>query len=87
MYWDSDWESRMIIGWGTAVFFTPYGDVEPATEFVHSISEVADYIPGECYKRELPCILAFLREMHGPYRVPTLLKRFDVLARRRIKYI
>ena len=32
-------------------------DTEPRKVFVEDIQEVEDYIPGEFYKRELPCLL------------------------------
>src|SRR4051812_38004665 len=35
-------------------------DESPLEIIVASITSVADYVPGEFYKRELPCILAVL---------------------------
>ncbi len=144
-----------------AVLFGEYTDGEAASEYVISAIIASGYVPGQLYKRELPCILALLdrldrmpdemiidgyvmlgerpglgyhlfeafqgnipvigvakspyrgagaievvrgrsrrplyvtaagidsreaaqriRIMHGPYRIPTLLKRADFLARR-----
>lgn len=143
-----------------AVLFTGYGAPEPAAEATCRLSGAARYVPGEFYKRELPCILKLyetleeqpeeividgyvmigdrpglgrhlfeilgrsipvigvaksrfddapgieilrggsrrplyvtsagidpreasekIRTMHGPHRIPTLLKRVDLLAR------
>lgn len=143
-----------------AVLFTGYSAPEPAAEVICRLSNAARYVPGEFYKRELPCILRLyetirekpeeividgyamigdrpglgrhlfealdreipvigvaksrfddapgieilrggsirplyvtaagidpreasekIRTMHGPHRIPTLLKRVDLLAR------
>ena len=46
-----------------AIEFEDWMDEQP--RFVHQkiIPEVAEYIPGEFYKRELPCILTILEEI------------------------
>ncbi len=36
---------------------------QPTAEFIRPMSAVADYAPGEFYKRELPCILALLQQL------------------------
>jgi deoxyribonuclease V len=143
-----------------AVLFSNYADEAPLAEYQRMLARVAAYVPGQFYKRELPCILALIeriderieamivdgyvrlgdrpglgrhlfesfdggipvigvaksgfkgargtevcrgrslrplyvtsaglnqeaaaeniRRMHGPYRIPTLLKRADQLAR------
>lgn len=46
-----------------AVFFTDYGDPAPAAEYTHFLPGAADYIPGEFYRRELPCILSLLEQI------------------------
>jgi deoxyribonuclease V len=144
-----------------AVLFPDYAAPEPTAVYTRIVSQVEDYLPGEFYRRELPCILTLIKEirealdemlvdgyvmlgkrpglgqylyesfackipvigvaksrfngapaaevyrgksknplyvtsagmglqeacerirsMHGPYRVPTLLKQVDLLARR-----
>ena len=45
------------------VLFSDYGDSEPSASFVQFLSEAADYVPGEFYRRELPCILSLLRRI------------------------
>jgi deoxyribonuclease V len=123
-----------------AVLFSDYSDSEPETVYTKFLTAgAADYIPGELYRRELPCILTLLKQinkaldemivdgyvmlgnkpglgqhlfesfdgirplyltsagmeqkkaserikmMHGAYRVPTLLKRVDLLARENVQ--
>jgi deoxyribonuclease V len=45
------------------VLFQNWADSEVLRELVVSISPVAEYQPGELYKRELPCILALLDQL------------------------
>ena len=42
------------------VTFTGWDDATPTGEFTTWVSPVAPYVPGEFYRRELPCILALL---------------------------
>lgn len=146
------------------VLFSDYRDPEPVKSYTHILSKTEEYIPGEFYRRELPCILSLLnrikeipdeividgyvrlldkpglgwhifeslnkripvigvaksrffgakavevfrgrsinplyvtsagvnlerasekiRLMHGPHRIPTLLKRVDLLARKNVQ--
>jgi len=43
-----------------AVVFSSFSDKEPYAVYIKKITAVAEYISGEFYKRELPCILAVL---------------------------
>jgi deoxyribonuclease V len=45
------------------VLFSAWGDAEPAAELVERISGVAPYVPGQFYRRELPCLLALLGKL------------------------
>ena len=47
-----------------AVLFSDYGDAEPAAEYSQLLPVTADYIPGEFYRRELPCILTLLGQFN-----------------------
>lgn len=44
------------------VAFINWTDASPSNVFVSQIRHVGDYIPGQFYKRELPCILTLLIE-------------------------
>lgn len=46
-----------------AVLFSNYGDAEPVETYTQFLPCQARYIPGEFYKRELPCILTLLQQM------------------------
>lgn len=40
-----------------------WGDAEPSKVIRAYLDEVEDYVPGEFYKRELPCILAIVYQV------------------------
>ena len=46
-----------------AVLFHRYTDAEAAAEYVVIVSGVSQYVPGQFYRRELPCILKLLERM------------------------
>jgi deoxyribonuclease V len=48
------------------VLFRDWGDEHSAAELVRTIREVAAYVPGQFYKRELPCLLAVLADVPEP---------------------
>lgn len=48
-----------------AVLFSDYGDRDPAAAFTELLPGAAEYIPGEFYRRELPCILSLLQQIKG----------------------
>lgn len=46
-----------------AVALADWADAAPLATYTVSIAEVEDYVPGEFYKRELPCIQAVLAQL------------------------
>ncbi|WP_309707179.1 endonuclease V [Armatimonas sp.] len=42
------------------VLFESWDDAAPTREWTVRIEDVAEYVPGQFYKRELPCLLALL---------------------------
>jgi deoxyribonuclease V len=45
------------------VSFAAWDDATPAGQLVERISGVAPYVPGQFYRRELPCLLAVLGKL------------------------
>jgi len=43
-----------------AIVFADYTDIKGFRSYTKYISRVDDYVPGQFYKRELPCIMAIL---------------------------
>lgn len=52
-------ENRVRIA---GVMFKNWQDEVPQKEYISLIEDVADYEPGQFYKRELPCILKLIKE-------------------------
>lgn len=50
-------------GYAAGLLFAAWDDVAPLATLVRQVAGVGDYVPGEFYKRELPCILALLGEL------------------------
>ena len=48
-----------------AVLFSGYRAAEPVREQTETLSTVEPYVPGEFFRRELPCILALLEQIDG----------------------
>lgn len=46
-----------------AILFSDYSATEPEEVFRQIVPKAAGYIPGEFYRRELPCILALLEQI------------------------
>jgi deoxyribonuclease V len=46
------------------VAFKDWGDSNESDSYLSDVENVGDYIPGQFYKRELPCILRLLSEYH-----------------------
>lgn len=53
-------EDRAVVG---GILFHGWHDVEPAEEIVVTCTDAADYVPGQFYRRELPCIEALLQQV------------------------
>lgn len=49
-----------------AVMFADWQDKQPAAEHTVVCRDIQSYVPGEFYRRELPCLLAVLRELPAP---------------------
>ena len=49
-----------VVGTCAAVAFTSFSSDEPLHETVVTVKDVAPYVPGRLFERELPCLLAAL---------------------------
>jgi len=49
-----------------AVLFSDYSDMKPAATITQLLPDAAEYIPGQFYRRELPCIVALLQQISEP---------------------
>lgn len=51
------------VGHAAGVLFQSWADLQPEREIVTVVDEVAPYVPGQFYKRELPCLLALIEQL------------------------
>lgn len=58
---DVDYREDKTVAAG--VLFQNWEDSEPVQELISEIHKVAEYEPGQFYKRELPCVLALLQQL------------------------
>jgi deoxyribonuclease V len=49
-----------------AVLFHDWADATPAGQVVEHLSSVEPYVPGQFYRRELPCLVAVFAHIHDP---------------------
>ena len=47
-----------------AILFHGYADEESTIEYDRLIAGVSQYMPGQFYRRELPCILSLLEQFN-----------------------
>ena len=66
----------------SAVSFTDWADSSAAAEHVLPLSVDAPYVPGEFYRRELPCVLAVLERL-GDLPATVVIDGYVWLARDR----
>jgi deoxyribonuclease V len=52
-----------------AVVFQDWDDEKPVRAYTVRCNDIASYIPGQFFQRELPCLLAVLREIQEPINV------------------
>ena len=55
-------EDRAVVA---GVLFESWDDCEPSRIVTTELSQVAAYVPGQFYKRELPCILGLLERLEA----------------------
>jgi deoxyribonuclease V len=62
---DVDYRDDMAVAAG--ILFEDWEDSEPVREKALRIQEVADYVPGKFYQRELPCIWTITQHFEGKF--------------------
>jgi deoxyribonuclease V len=66
---DVDYDEDQHKGTASAVVFEHWEDSVPLATYVADCSNVQPYVPGEFFKRELPCLLAVLATVKEPLTV------------------
>jgi len=57
---DVRYDEHARTGLAAAVGFGAWTDAAPTREWTVEVPDIADYVPGSFYERELPCLLALL---------------------------
>jgi len=57
-----DVQYKANVGYVAGVSFNDWTDDVPANVYASIVDDVGDYVSGQFYKRELPCILGLLKE-------------------------
>ena len=63
---DVQYDEDTLTGQAAAVVFERWEDAVPLTEYTAAFDGVAPYMPGQFFKRELPCLLAVLGKVGEP---------------------
>ena len=61
---DVDYRADHAVAAG--LLFAEWGDATPTQELVARIDQIEPYVPGQFYRRELPCLLAVLSKSPTP---------------------
>jgi deoxyribonuclease V len=63
---DVHYDDRQSIGTAAAVLFPRWEDAGPAAEVTEIVRNIHPYVPGQFFRRELPCLLAVLDKIQEP---------------------
>jgi deoxyribonuclease V len=63
---DVRYDEDALTGQGAAVVFDRSDDAVPLAEYTAAFKGVEPYVPGQFFKRELPCLLAVLEKVREP---------------------
>ena len=63
---DVRYDDDALTGHGAAVVFERWEDAVPFAEYTAAFNGVQPYVPGQFFKRELPCLLAVLEKVRKP---------------------
>ena len=63
---DVQYDEDASIAIGAAVVFENWADETTVAEYAAQCDKIQSYVPGEFFKRELPCLLAVLEQIAEP---------------------
>jgi deoxyribonuclease V len=63
---DVQYDDTRSLGTAAAVLFARWDDMAAATEYTAVVENIQPYVPGEFFRRELPCLLAVLGKISEP---------------------
>lgn len=63
---DVQYDDSKFRGTAAAVVFERWTDAAPIAEYTTVVENIQPYVPGEFFRRELPCLLAVIGKMKEP---------------------
>src|SRR4051812_44017066 len=63
---DVHYDDSKLIGIATAVVFEDWCSDVPAAEYRAAVESTQPYVPGQFFRRELPCLLAVIAKIREP---------------------
>ena len=63
---DVQYDDRQARARAAGVLFARWNDAEPAAEYTVDLDKIQPYVPGEFFRRELPCLLAVIERIEMP---------------------
>lgn len=63
---DAHYDEAALTAKAAAVLFSAWDEAEPHREYTVDCSGIQPYVPGQFFRRELPCLLAVLAEIAEP---------------------
>jgi deoxyribonuclease V len=66
---DAHYDDATLLGTGAAVIFRHWEDCAPLAEYTAICNDIQPYVPGDFFKRELPCLLAVLEKVQEPLKL------------------
>ncbi len=63
---DVRYDEAALTGQGAAVIFEQWDDAVPLAEYTAAFNGVEPYVPGQFFKRELPCLITLLGKVREP---------------------
>ncbi len=63
---DVKYDETASTGLAAGVVFEEWTDAQPLRTYRHTVSGIEEYVPGQFYRRELPCVLALLETVQEP---------------------
>ncbi|MDB5305585.1 MAG: hypothetical protein JWM97_3134 [Phycisphaerales bacterium] len=63
---DVQYDDTRSLGTAAAVLFAHWDDMAAAAEYTAVVENIQPYVPGEFFRRELPCLLAVLGKIPQP---------------------
>lgn len=73
MYLITDVDYRSDGAYAAGILFENKSDEKPLQSYLIKIQQVEEYVPGEFYKRELPCLMRLIDQVKKDVKIDTII--------------